>query len=82
MSATKTKLREVRSVRWRDTGKWLVIDRGQPVTGLYDRRSMADRTVLDWAVNVCGRTNEPVLTVTGAGAFVITPGLYPQEASE
>lgn len=48
-------------------------------SGTYFRQENAWRSALKLAVDICARTDKPVLVQSSQGAFEIRPGMYPQQ---
>lgn len=66
-----------------DDARWVVEATGvsgrvQRVAGLYRTAGAAERQAWAMAVRRCAATYERVLVVSRTGAFIVSPGKYPQ----
>lgn len=72
------RLREVRVHRTKEGQGYRISVEGKDTAGAYKSGMPAWRHALVEAATLCGRTNERVLVAGEGGAYIISPGVYPQ----
>lgn len=72
------RLREVRAHRTKSGQGYRVSVEGRDTGGVFQTSLPAWKHAVIEAAFLCGRTGERVLVAGQGGAFIISPGVYPQ----
>lgn len=72
------RLREVRAHRTKEGHGFRVSVDGKDTAGVYESAMPAWRKAVLEAAVLCGKTNERILVAGEGGAYIISPGVYPQ----